>query len=73
MTNLSVLLGLSFALGLIGYLYLMKVQLEMLPDHSSRRNLQSAKTYIAVGLASQLLIIVVQVALYLVLAKKIYP
>ena len=73
MSAFSILLALSFALGLIGYVYLMKIKLEIIPDHSSRRNLKSAKTYITIGLASQLLIIIVQIVLYLVFAKRIYP
>lgn len=72
MSEFGILLGLSFVLGLIGYLYLRKINPEILPDHSSRRYLKSAKAYVAIGLASQLFIIVLQIVLYWVLAKKIY-
>ena len=72
MSAFSILLALSFALGLIGYLYLRKINPEILPDYSSRRYLKSAKAYVAIGLGSQLLIIVVQIVLYWLLAKKIY-
>jgi hypothetical protein len=67
MSEFSILLILSFALSLIGYIYLRKINPEMLPDHSSRRFLKSAKAYVMIGLASQLFIIIVQIVLYWVL------
>ena len=72
MSGFSILLALSFVLGLVGYLYLMKISPEVVSDHSNRRYLKSAKVYVGIGLTSQFVVILLQLVLYWVLAKKIY-